>query len=62
MLRYFFSKICVPHLLGAMFSSVRLGKKLPLLFLRLQVPVVAAEVAQQYEAVVTVLVVDWVVT
>ena len=52
------------HLLGAMFSSVRAeaGKKLPLLFLLLQVPVVAAEVAQQYEAVVTVEVVDWVVT
>ena len=45
-----------------MFSSVIVGKKFPLLFLRLQVPVVAAEVAQQYEAVVTVLVVDWVVT
>ena len=45
-----------------MFSSVMVGKKFPLLFLRLQVPVVAAEVAQQYEAVVTVLVVDWVVT
>ena len=43
-------------------DPLRVDDLYELLFLLLQVPVVAAEVAQQYEAVVTVEVVDWVVT
>ena len=51
------------HLLGAISSLVdSVGKKLPLLFLLAQVPVVAAEVAQQKDAVVKVEVVLCVVT